>query len=84
MHRMSITLNDFLEEQLRDIQGALIKKLKRDISFTAVVNLVLVGGILGAKHFNEEDWETINDFLATEQVNIDAEGLTDNYVNSMK
>jgi hypothetical protein len=84
LNRLSITLNDFLDDQLRDIQGALIKKLKRDISFTTVVNLVLVGGLLGSKHFDKKDWRIINDFLAEEQINIDAEGLTDNYVNSMK
>jgi len=84
MNRLSITLNDFLDDQLREIQGSLIKKLKRDISFTTVVNLVLLGGLLGAQHFDKKDWQTINEFLDEEQINIDKEGLTDNYVNSMK
>ncbi|GEM_PF-2567471 len=84
MNRMSITLNDFLEDQLRDIQGRLIKELKQDMSFTTVVNLVLLGGILGSKYLKDKDWQVINAFLEDQRINIDAEGLTDNYVNSMK
>ncbi|AIF84151.1 hypothetical protein NTE_02096 [Candidatus Nitrososphaera evergladensis SR1] len=84
MNRLSITLNDFLEEKLRGIQGDLIKGRKQDISFTTVVNMVLLGGILGSRYLKKDDWQAIKDFLDDQQINLDAEGLTDNYVNMTK
>jgi len=84
MTRLSVTLDDFLEEQLRKVQGQLIIGRKRDVSFTTTANVVLMGGILGSKYLKEKDWQHIRDFLNDKQINIDAEGLTDNYLNSLK
>lgn len=84
MKRLSVTLHDDIASPLRGIQGRLIEKLDKDISFTTIINAVLVGGILGANDFSEDTWTMINQFLHDEQINLDKEGLTDNFVNQVK
>ncbi len=84
MNRLSITLNETLEEKLREIQGGLIKGRKADVSFTTTVNTVLLGGILGSDKLDEEDWTMIRDFLDKEELNLNKEGLTDNFINRLK
>jgi hypothetical protein len=43
--RLSIMLEHELEEKLRSIQADMIKKSKKNVSFSNVVNLVLKNGI---------------------------------------
>jgi hypothetical protein len=43
--RLSIMLESDLEEKLRSIQASMIKKSKKNVSFSSVVNLVLKNGI---------------------------------------
>ncbi|MBI5378445.1 MAG: hypothetical protein HZA82_07470 [Thaumarchaeota archaeon] len=84
MNRLSITLNDTLEEKLRDIQGGLIRGRKADVSFTTTVNSVLLAGILASDKLDEEDWAMIRGFLDEEELNLNKEGLTDNFINRLK
>lgn len=84
MNRLSITLHDQLEEELRDIQGGLIRGRKADVSFTTTVNAVLVAGILASDKLDDEDWTIIRDFLDKEDLNLNKEGLTDNFINRLK
>ena len=81
---MSVTIDDELMKYLRDVQGALIQKLQRDMSFTAVVNIVLGGGRAGAGDISSDAWGAVNDFIEMKQVNLVREGLTDSYVNRLK
>lgn len=83
-NRLSITLDQVLEDKLRDIQGGLIQGRKADVSFTTTVNVVLLAGILASDKLDEKDWEMIRDFLDKEALNLDAEGLTDSFVNQLK
>lgn len=84
MNRITVTLNDWIEEQLRGIQGGLISGRKHDVSFTTTINAVLLAGIAASGDFSEELWQTIRDFLDNEQINLDKEGLTDNFLNQLK
>ncbi len=84
MKRVTITLNDELAKSLRGIQGKLIQKFEKDISFTTIVNTVLVGGTIGANDFSPETWKDVSNFLHSEQLQLDKEGLTDNYDNQLK
>jgi hypothetical protein len=43
--RLSIMLERALEEKLRNIQADMIKKSRKNVSFSNVVNLVLKNGI---------------------------------------
>lgn len=84
MQRMSVTLDDNVVKTLRGIQGRLIEKFEKDISFTTIVNTILLAGTLGSDDFSEETWAAISEFLHKEQINLDKEGLTDNFVNQLK
>jgi predicted DNA-binding protein len=42
--RLSIMLDSELEERLRNLQASMIKKSKKNVSFSSVVNLVLKNG----------------------------------------
>jgi hypothetical protein len=84
MSRLSITLDDKLEDELRDIQGGLIRGRKADVSFTTTVNTVLVAGILASDKLDDQDWAVIRDFLDKEELNLNKEGLTDNFINRLK
>ncbi|MGQ0794823.1 MAG: hypothetical protein ACT4N5_01390 [Nitrosopumilaceae archaeon] len=84
MQRMSITLDDNIARTLRGIQGRLIEKFEKDISFTTIVNTVLLAGVIGTESFTEKTWTLLSQFLHEEQINLDKEGLTDNFVNQLK
>ena len=43
--RLSIMLENDLEERLRSIQANMIRKSKKNVSFSSVVNLVLKNGL---------------------------------------
>ncbi len=45
INRLSIMMDKELEDKLREIQANMIKKTKRNISFSYVVNLVLKKGL---------------------------------------
>ena len=49
--RLSITLNKELENQLRKIQASMIKKSKKNVSFSFVVNLVIEEGLKRKRDF---------------------------------
>lgn len=83
-NRLSITLDRELGDILRDIQGGLIRGRKADVSFTTTVNVVLLAGVLASDKLDKDDWETIRDFLDKKGLNLDAEGLTDNFINQLK
>ena len=84
MTRLSITLNEAVEDQLRQLQGEMISTYKKDISFTTVVNTVLVAGLLGSESFSDEVTKEVYHFFKTQQINMDKEGLTDNFLNMLK
>lgn len=84
MNRLSITLNDRLEDELRNIQGGLIRGRKADVSFTTTVNAVLLAGVLASDKLDDEDWAMIRNFLDKEELNLNKEGPTDNFINRLK
>lgn len=77
MGRMTITLNDTLEKSLRRIQGKFIHDFEKDWSFTTIVNMVILGGLLGAERLKNKDWEVIDDFLKEEKLSLDLEAGID-------
>lgn len=77
MGRMTITLNNILEKSLRQIQGTFIHDFEKDWSFTTIVNMVILGGLIGAKKFKDEDWKIIHNFLEEEKLSLDLEAGID-------
>lgn len=84
MKRITITIDDEISTTLRKIQARLIEKFDKDISFTTIVNTVLFAGTAGSDYFDNDMWESISNYLHSEQLQLDKEGLTDNYDNQLK
>lgn len=62
-----IRIPDFIDLELRRLQGSLIRDLLIDVSYSTVVNLVLMGGLLAAEKLSEEDWRLLRAFLVHEE-----------------
>ncbi len=61
-----IRIPDFIDLELRKLQGSLIRDLLIDVSYSTVVNLLLMGGLLAAEKLSEEDWRHLRAFLVHE------------------
>lgn len=77
MGRVTITLNDFLQKELRKIQGKLIQDTGEDWSFTAIVNMVILGGLIGSERLKKKDWDVIQGFISEEKLSLDVEAGID-------
>lgn len=83
MGRMTITLNDIIEGKLREIQGGYIAASKQDWSFTTIVNMVLLGGLIGAEKFGKKQWGIIDSFLKEEKLALELEAGTDSIISHL-
>lgn len=63
MVKQYVRIPDFIDRELRKLQGSLIRALLIDVSYATVVNLVLMGGLLAANKLGEEDWRMLRAFL---------------------
>jgi len=77
MGRMTVTLDDFLQKELRKIQGRLIQGTGEDWSFTTIVNMVILGGLIGSERLKKKDWEIIRGFILEEKLSLDLEAGVD-------
>ncbi len=77
MGRITISLNDDIMRALRRIQGDFIGGSGEEWSFTTIVNMVLLGGLLGSKRFAKKDWRVIVDFLEEQKLDLDLEAGVD-------
>ena len=84
MKRITVTLDTVIEQELRKIQGGLIAGRNQDVSFTTTVNVVLLAAMLGVDEFSEDTWVKVRKFLDDEQIELDMEGSTDNFLNQLK
>ena len=57
----------FLDLELRKLQGSLIRDLLIDVSYSTVINLLVMGGLLAADKLSEEDWRQLRAFLVHEE-----------------
>ena len=55
----------------------------KEMSLTTVVNVVLLGGILGANKFDNNIWKEILAFIEEEFPELELEALRDQYVEKM-
>lgn len=81
MPRITVTLDDDIMKILRQIQGSYIADTGEDWSFTTIVNMVLLGGLVGVKKFKKQEWKTINEFLDEKKFNLELESPLDIIAN---
>lgn len=62
-----IRIPDYLDLELRKLQGSLIRDLLIDVSYSTVVNAVLMSGLLAADKLSEDDWRLLRAFVFHEE-----------------
>ena len=82
MIRRTITFNEEIYNELMNIRASAISAGK-EMSFTTIVNVVLLGGILGANKFDSAIWKEILSFIEEVSPNLELEALRDQYVEKM-
>ena len=82
MIRRTITFNEAIYNELMNIRASAISAGK-EMSFTTVVNVVLLGGILGANKLDNNMWREILSFIEEESPVLELEALRDQYVEKM-
>jgi hypothetical protein len=67
MQKQYVRIPDFLDTELRKLQGSLIRDLLMDVSYATVVNLLLMSGLLAADKLDEGDWRLLRAFLVEQE-----------------
>ena len=68
--RRTITIDKDLEAKLRDLQGQLIMSGNKNWSLSAILNGVVLAGIICSPKLGKEDWKIIKLFLKKNNVNL--------------
>lgn len=84
MTRITITIDENLYKALRKIQGNFISSTGEDWSFTTIVNLVILAGIIAPEYLDErlknEFWRTLTAFIMDKKVELELSGIEDKIV----
>ncbi len=70
MPRRTVTINKTIESKLREIQASLIKATHKDCSFTTVVNLLILGGLIGSDNFDKQVWLTLRRYAENKMIDL--------------
>lgn len=82
MIRITISLNDQIQEKLFDLQKYLIKKNNKPHSISKIINTVLVAGILSSTKLSIYDWGVVKSFLDGKKIDL-KEMAADEYVTNI-
>ena len=81
--RRTITIDTDLEKKLRDIQGQLILASNKNWSLSAILNVVVLAGIVGSSSLGKDEWKVIKSFLKGNKPNL-RRLATSEYVENLK
>ena len=81
--RRTITIDTDLEKKLRDIQGQMIVASNKNWSLSAVLNVVVLAGIVGSSSLGKDEWKAIKSFLKGDKPNL-RRLATSEYVQNLK
>ena len=69
--RRTITIDPDLEKKVRDIQGQLIVASNKNWSLSAILNVVVLAGIMGgSSSLTKPEWKVIRSFLKGDKLNL--------------
>ena len=68
--RRTITIDKELEAKLRDLQGQLIMSGNKNWSLSAILNGVVLAGIIGSPKLGKNDWKIIKSLLSKNNVSL--------------
>ncbi len=63
MTKQYIRIPGFIDRELRKLQGNLIHDLLIDVSYSTVVNALLMSGLLAADKLDKDQWRLLRDFI---------------------
>jgi len=81
--RRTITIDPDLEKKLRDIQGQMIVASNKNWSLSAILNVVVLAGIVGSSSLGKDEWKVIKSFLKGNKPNL-RRLATSEYVENLK
>ena len=81
--RRTITIDTDLEKKLRDIQGQMIVASNKNWSLSAILNVVVLAGIVGSSSLGKDEWKVIKSFLKGDKPNL-RRLATSEYVENLK
>ena len=68
--RLTITIYKNVNAKLRDLQGELIMDGNKNWSFSAILNCVILAGIIGSPKLGKNDWKIIKSLLSKNNVSL--------------
>ena len=81
--RRTITIDPDLEKKLRDIQGQMIVASNKNWSLSAILNVVVLAGIVGSSSLDKDEWKVIKSFLKGNKPKL-KQFTTSRYVQNLK
>ena len=82
--RRTITMDVDLEKRVRDIQGQLIVASNKNWSLSAILNIVVLAGIMGgSSSLSNAEWNVIKSFLKGDKPNL-RQFTISGYVKNLK
>jgi hypothetical protein len=69
--RLTIVIDSEIESKLREIHGQLIATDSKNYSFSKVVNIMLLAGIMSAERLDQQQWHTIKTSLEHKKIRLD-------------
>jgi len=70
MGRKTISIDDELEETLRDIQSRFIKVDSKSWSLSRIVNLVLMSAIINSNDLTINDWNKLRSYIKGRELSL--------------
>ena len=81
--RRTITIDPDLEKKLRDIQGQMIVASNKNWSLSAILNVVVLAGIVGSSSLDKDEWKVVKSFLKGDKPNLRRFAIS-GYVKNLK
>lgn len=69
--RLTIVIDPEIDSKLREIHGQLIAADSKNYSFSKIVNMMLLAGIMSAEQLDHEHWHTIKSTLEHKKMKLD-------------
>jgi len=69
--RLTIVINPEIDSKLREIHGQLIAADSKNYSFSKVVNMMLLAGIMSAEQLDHQHWHIIKETLEHKKMRLD-------------
>ena len=77
MTRLTISLDPTLEEMLESLRKKLLQRSGKSFSKSELINIVILGGIVGAQSMDLRSWTTIESFIRGRKFELDERSIDD-------